>query len=315
MKWIESNFRQILLWVFFFGIFLTMCIIAPGFIDFDNIMNVLVTISFVSVPAIGLAIVMLSGSFDLSFVGVIGVSAVATVIMVNNGISLTVALIVTLIISVLIELINAFFIIKMEIHPWLATIATMLATLGLEKALSRGYYMSVQSKFFDIIRFGYFFHIPVIVWILLVTLLLFTILINRTPFGLHLYAVGGNYEAARKAGIKVNALRFSAFMLMGVLCWLSSILYVSQLSGYPPEAAYTNQLEVILAVFLGMAISKNNIKNVPGAFFGAAFVALMANGLGLAGISSYWIKLIEGCLVILVIIGNSIGRGEIVNLE
>ena len=93
------------------------------------------------------------------------------------------------------------------------------------------------------------------------------------------------------------------------------MVYTGQLSGYPSESAYHNQLEVILAVFFGMAISRKNIKNVPGAVIGAAYVALLANGLGLAGISAYWIKLIEGCLVIVVILGNSLGRKEIVQLD
>jgi ribose/xylose/arabinose/galactoside ABC-type transport system permease subunit len=72
---------------------------------------------------------------------------------------------------------------------------------------------------------------------------------------------------------------------------------------------------VILAVFVGMALSRKGIVNVQGAFFGAAFVGFLANGLGLLGISSYWIKLLEGALVVIMILGNSINQGKLVQLE
>jgi len=308
----RKKIKQILPWLFFLlGCFFIMLNIAPGFINFNNIMNVLTTTAFVAIPAIGMAIIMLSGSFDLSFVGIIGVSAVAIIIMLNNGISLFVALSAALIISISLELVNAFFVIKLGMHPWLTTLGTMLATLGLEKVLSHGYFMSIQSEFFNYIRFNSFFYVPVVVWVLLITFVLSTTLINKTKYGFHLYAVGGNSQAAKKAGLRVDMLQFSTYILMGVFCWLSAIVYLSQLSGYPPEAAYINQLEVILAVFFGMAISKNNVINVPGTFFGAVFVSLMANGLGLAGVTSYWVKLIEGCLIIIVVIRNSISRGEV----
>jgi ribose/xylose/arabinose/galactoside ABC-type transport system permease subunit len=127
--------------------------------------------------------------------------------------------------------------------------------------------------------------------------------------------VGGNKQAAQKAGINVGLYQTLAFLIEGFLCFVAAFIYVGQLTGYPPEAAYTNQNEVILAVFVGMALSRKGIVTVHGAFLGAAFVGFLANGLGLMGVSSYWIKLVEGALVVIMVLGNSIGRGELVALE
>jgi ribose/xylose/arabinose/galactoside ABC-type transport system permease subunit len=138
---------------------------------------------------------------------------------------------------------------------------------------------------------------------------------NTTVLGKRLYAVGGNETSARKAGINTDAYKTVSFMILGILCWAASIIYVAQLSGYPPEAAYINQNEVILAVFVGMAISRMGIVTIHGALFGAAFVGILSNGLGLMGVSSYWIKLVEGALVVIVVLGNSIRRGTLVQLE
>jgi len=101
---------------------------------------------------------------------------------------------------------------------------------------------------------------------------------------------------------------------MAILSWVTSFMYLIQLSGYPPEAANISLLTVILAVFFGMAISTKNVINVPGTVLGAVFVALMGNGLSLAGVSSYWIKLVEGVILIAVIMSNSLGSDELVQL-
>jgi ribose transport system permease protein len=138
---------------------------------------------------------------------------------------------------------------------------------------------------------------------------------HKLPLGTYLYAVGGNLETSRKVGLKVEFLQYLSFIIMGSLCWLSSLVYLAKLSGYPPESAYINQLHVILSVFFGMAISRKNVINVLGSCIGVAFAGLLTNGLGLMGVSSYWIKLVEGSLVIIIIIGNSIGKKGVISYE
>lgn len=288
---------------------------SPSFFKFNNLTNIIGFASFVGVPAIGLSIIMLSGSFDLSFVGIIGVVSVITIIMSEAGLPLPLFLLIGLGLAIGFELINAIMIIKLRIHPWLTTIGTMLATLGLEKAISGGYLLTTSHPFFQTIRFEKFLGVPLIAWIFMFTTIFMYILINKTPFGLSLYAIGGNETAAKKMGLKVEKLQFIAFILMGICIEVASILYISQLSGYPMEAAYTNLTEVILAVFFGMSISHKNTINILGSVIGALFVALLANGLGLAGVSSYWIKLIEGIMIIIVVVVNSVGGGELVQLE
>ncbi len=288
---------------------------ASGFLHFDNLMNVLISAAFVAIPAMGLSTVMLAGSFDLSFVGIIGLTSVIMIRMIEAAIPIPLVLLCGLGIAIGVELINAFLIVKLKIHPWLTTIATMLATLGLEKAISKAYFLTISNDFFGGIRFNSFIGIPLPVWILIIVFVIVYSFVHKTIIGLHFYAIGGNEITAKKAGIKVDLMRFLSFGVMGFCIWVVSLVYLAQLSGYTPEAAYTNLNEVILSVFFGMSISRKNIITIPGSVLGAIFVALLANGLALAGISSYWIKLIEGCLVIIVVITNSMGSGELVQLE
>lgn len=309
------NFKSfIVLSIFVFVIFFFI-FFSSGFFKFNNLMNIISFASFVGIPAIGLSIIMLSGSFDLSFVGIIGVVSVTTVVMSEAGLPLPLVLLLGLGLAIGFELINAVMIIKLKIHPWLTTIATMLVALGLEKAISGGYLLTTSHPFFQTLRFEFFLYVPMSTWIFVFTFIFMYILISKTPLGLSLYAIGGNEAAAKKMGLKVEKLQFIAFIFMGICIEVTSILYISQLSGYPREAAYTNLNEVILAVFFGMSISHKSIINIPGSVIGALFVALLANGLGLAGVSSYWIKLIEGIMIIIVVLANSIGGGELVQLE
>lgn len=299
-------------------IFITVYFIitAPGFVRWNNLMSVLVTSSYVLVPALGLSTIMLAGSFDLSFVGIIGLTSVLMIKMTNAGLPIPVVLLMGLVVGICCEFINALLILKLGIHPWLTTISTMLATIGLEKSISKGYFLSVSHPFFEKIRFSEIMFVPLSVWIMVSFFIFMAILIHKTIFGLRLYASGGNEYATQKAGLSNIKIRFYAFIIIGISCWVASILYISQLSGYPPEAAYINLTEVILAVFFGKSLSINkSVINIPGTAVGALFVSTLANGLALSGVNAYWIKLIEGFLIIAVVITNSLGSDEIVQLE
>ena len=111
---------------------------SGSFLSLGNWMNILSTTSYIAIPALGLATVMLTGYFDLSFVGVVGIASVLNVTLDQMGINPVLILIITLIVAISLELFNGFMIISLGIHPWLCTIATMLTYLGLEMAISKG---------------------------------------------------------------------------------------------------------------------------------------------------------------------------------
>ncbi|MDR0877025.1 MAG: ABC transporter permease [Treponema sp.] len=311
----KINTRQAIpLGIFIFS-FILFSVKTASFLTFHNMISILSLLTSTAVPAVGLAAVMLTGLFDLSFVGVIGVLSTLLLVCLNAGVPAVFCLLITLLAALVMEAINSVLIIRLKIHPWLSTIATMLMYLGMEKYISRGSYLTSKHPILVSMRFNSLFGISLSVWMMVFFCILAVVIMNTTVLGKRLYAVGGNEAAARKAGINTDAYKTVSFMIMGILCWAASIIYVAQLSGYPPEAAYINQNEVILAVFVGMAISRMGIVNIHGALFGAAFVGILSNGLGLMGVSSYWIKLVEGALVVIVVLGNSINRGTLVQLE
>jgi ribose transport system permease protein len=315
MKLTKFSAHQLLPFGIFFAGFILFSFNTYSFFTFANFLSILSLITYTAVPAMGLAVVMLTGLFDLSFVGVIGILSTLFITLLKLGVPPLLGLLITLIVALLLESFNALLVVRLKIHPWLSTIATMLMYLGLEKYVSRGTYLTTKHPVLNTLRYGSLFGISVSVWIMLGIFVAAVAAINYTILGRRLYAVGGNVNAAKKAGINTSGYQTISFLVMGLMCWVASIIYVGQLSGYPPEAAYINQNEVILAVFVGMALSRKGIINVHGALLGAAFVGFLANGLGLMGVSSYWIKLVEGALVVIMVLGNSINRGSLVQLE
>lgn len=131
------------------------------------------------------------------------------------------------------------------------------------------------------------------------------VLIQKHNYGYHLYAIGGNRLAAQIAGIKITKSRILAYILAGVLCFFASLCLTGTLSGYTPLASETMTNDTILAVFIGSSVSKRNIINIPGTFLGVLIMGILSNGLALIGVPSYWMQLVKGVLIILVIVTSS----------
>ena len=130
------------------------------------------------------------------------------------------------------------------------------------------------------------------------------VLIQKHKFGYHLYALGGNRIAAQIAGIRVQN---RGFCLHACRCplFLCSICLTGTLSGSTPLATETMVNDTILAVFIGSSVSKRKVINIPGTFLGVIIMGIFSNGLALIGVPSYWMQLVKGILIILVIVTSS----------
>lgn len=288
-------------------------ILSPTFITPSNIFTFLSHIAPLALMTFGLAIIMIGGDFDLSFVGVAGFSAVLTIV-VTLRLNLVLGLAAGLLLGVIIGFLNGFFVVKVGIHPWLATIATMRMALGLEQVLSRGNYLVLKHPVIRWLGNGQIWVIPIPTILMLAIFFLLYLLMEKYSFGYRLYAVGGNEDAARIAGLKVKLYRILAFILMGGLAFMAGLFLVGTLSGYTPKAAEPLLLDAILAVFIAQTISRRDIINIAGALFGVVFMGTLTNGLALVGVPSYWMQLVKGLLIISVVISKSVRGTKMVQI-
>src|SRR5699024_3101762 len=142
--------------------------------------------------------------------------------------------------------------------------------------------------------------------IMLLILILFIILVKRTRFGRHIYAVGNNVEAAKILGIKVNLVRTTLFTFVGVLSAIAGLIMLARLGSAQPGVGDTWQLNSIAAAVIGGAALTGGVGNPYGAVVGAAIITIIENIIVLFGISSYWQSAVSGVIVILAISYQSI---------
>ncbi len=287
---------------------IVMCIllsfISPAFAKSRNIMNVLQQVATNGMIACGMTYVILLGGIDLSVGSVVALSGVLSMwLMANKGVSLAVALLIGVLIGVLVGIINGMFITRLEMPPFIVTLAMMNIARGLALIMTSGKPIYVQDQRLMVIGNGKVFNIfPVqAVYMLLVFALLF-ILLNYTKYGRHLYATGGNIEAARFSGINVNRVRLLAYIFCGTVAGFVGVLTSARLYSALPTMGEGAEMDAIAAVVLGGTMMSGGSGTLGGTLIGALIIGVMNNGLNLMGVNSYWQDVVKGIIIILAII-------------
>jgi ribose/xylose/arabinose/galactoside ABC-type transport system permease subunit len=143
----------------------------------------------------------------------------------------------------------------------------------------------------------------------LVTVVLFVIahfVLSRTTFGHRIYAVGGNAEAARLAGINVRGVIFSAYVIAGVAAGIAALILLGRLDSATPNAATGTELQVIAAVVIGGTSLFGGKGSMVGTFVGVLLIGVINNGLTLLNVSSFWVQFVQGALIFLAVLLDSV---------
>jgi erythritol transport system permease protein len=148
---------------------------------------------------------------------------------------------------------------------------------------------------------GSILEIPVPIWLLVFVSLLAAFVANRTPFGRHVYAVGGNERAASLSGVRVNSVRFKVYVISGGLAALSGLIVASQLVAAHPASGESYELNAIAAAVLGGTSLMGGRGTVGGTIIGAFVIGILADGLVMVGVSDFWQMVIKGTVIIIAV--------------
>ncbi|WP_075289277.1 ABC transporter permease [Pararhizobium arenae] len=291
----------------FIGVLVYFSIAAPFFFTVGNIGNVLGQSAIAGVLAIGLTIVIIAGGsnvvtggIDLSLAANMGLSAAVYASLVQAGQGDAVAIIGALGTGLLIGAVNAAAITLAGIVPLLATLAVMNVVAGLELVLTQNTVVPASTEFLSTLSASGPFGIPVLAYLLLVFTALVAAVVQYTPVGLRLYAVGEFPEAARAAGLRVKLFVSGAFLASGLCGGLSGILSVSYLSGSTTGAG-DMLLPVVVTALLGTVFSRRLVPTIGGTLLATLFVSFLINGFQLLNISSTLVSGVQGLLILLVV--------------
>jgi simple sugar transport system permease protein len=290
----------------------TFSILNENFLSYDNMADILRSISIVTFVAIGVTFSQIVDGFDLSVGSTVSLTTVvAATMMVWYQLPLIVVLTVPLLIGVIIGLLNALLIVKVRIPDLLATLAVMYIIGGVHKTYTKGFsiYNNMQmqdgtkapGKFtesFLWIGQGKLFGLPVPVVLMIVAVILVHVFLTYTRWGRQLYVTGGNQEAARLSGISVQRVRTLAYVLSGIFAAIGGILFAARVGSGQIDAGAPLLMESVAAVFVGFSVFGAGKPNVVGTFFGAVLIGVLLNGLTMLNLPYYAFDIIKGSVLV-----------------
>jgi len=292
-------------------------IVAPSFLSFGNIANVLEQSAILGVLSFGMTIVMIgggsniiTGGIDLSLANNLGLCAAVYASVLRNGQSDATALLLTLATGLAVGFLNAFAVVGLGILPLIATLSVMNICAGFELVLTQNTVIPASSPLLSSLTDSGPLGISYLAWVLLALAIVLVLGVEFTPVGLRLYAVGAHREAARAAGLNVKSYIAGSYLLSGICGAAGAVLSASLLNGSSTGSGAI-LLSIVLTPLLGTVFSRRLVPTITGTFLSVLFIGFLINGFQLTNVSSYWVNGVEGVLILLVVAATSlVRRGE-----
>lgn len=285
-------------------IIIVISVMSPNFLTINNIFNVLRQVSINALIAFGMTFVILTGGIDLSVGSILALTGAVTAGMLASGMDPILAMGLGLLLGAILGAVNGIIIAKGKVAPFIATLATMTIYRGLTLVYTEGKPISGlgDSLSFQLLGKGYFFGIPVPIVTMLLAFGVLYFILKKTTFGRRVYAVGGNEEASKLSGIRVDRIKIYVYALTGFLAALASLILTSRLNSAQPTAGNMFELDAIAAVVLGGTSLTGGRGWIVGTVIGALIIGVLNNGLNLIGVSSFFQQVVKGAVILIAVL-------------
>lgn len=282
---------------------------SSDFLTPNNWLNIMQQSSIIAISAIGMTFVIITSGIDLSVGSTVALSGLLSAqLIVQHGLPPWLAILVGLVAGVAIGLFNGFGVARLGVAAFIATLATMSMGRGLTLAISNGQTIFGLPQVYTIWGGGSVLGIPVPVIITIVLFVIAHLVLAHTVFGHQVYALGGNREAARLAGINVRRVELLVYVICGVMSALAGIILTGRLGAALPTAATGHELDVIAAIVIGGASLMGGRGNMIGTLFGVLTIAVLRNGLDLLNVNTFWVQFVQGAVIFAAVLIDAIGR-------
>ncbi len=274
---------------------------TPVFPTLLNVTNILRQVSLNAIAAIGMTMIIVSGEIDLSVGSIQALAGVTAVIVLNATGNIFVALVVALLIGVGTGLVNGTLVTRLGINSLIATLGTMAIFRGIIMVATSAVSQPVMVQGFSEIGAGDIGGIPIPVIIAIALIVVFFFILNNTVFGRYVYAVGGNKESAKLAGLNVENIKMRVYVIGNVLFALSAFILTSRLDSGQPIAGVGMEMNVIAAVILGGVSLNGGTGSLLGAIIGVLILGVIQNGLVLLDVNTFYHDIVRGAVIILAV--------------
>ena len=283
-----------------------MSIVAPNFNRVDNLLNILRAISINAILAAGMTFVILTAGIDLSVGSTVAVAGVVAVLAAISGIPAPLAVLVGMGTGALCGLVSGALTAYLALAPFIVTLGMMTLLRGLAYTLTEGRPIVSSDLSFKVLGSGYWFGIPIPVYVMAVVYLVAWFLLERTSYGRHVYAVGGNPKAARLAGVKVERIVASVYVIAGICAGIAGIIFAARVISAQPTAGEGYELDAIAAVVLGGTSLAGGRGRIIGTLIGSAILGVLTTGLILLNVPFFTQLLVKGAVIIFAVAIDSL---------
>ena len=288
--------------VFLIAVCIIMSFISPYFLRKNNILNVLISTSSNIYLACAMTVVIISAGIDISVGSVIAFSGVMSAISIAwFHLPLAAAILIGMAAGLLIGVLNGAIISTTAIPPFIVTLATMNIARGLAYICTNGQPVRVMSNAFNFIGSGYIMGIPMPVIYFIIIFIISILILNQTKLGRYIYAIGGNPEAARFAGVKTRRVKFFVYSFSGLMAGIAGVVLASRMYSGQPTAGNGAEMDAIAAVVLGGTSFMGGSGKLGGTLIGALVMGVLNNALNLLNVNSFWQYIVKGFIILLAV--------------
>lgn len=279
-----------------------------NYFSWTNFVNILVAASLIGLVAIGHTYLIIAGQNDLSPGSVAAFTGVLCATLVSMGLPFLVAVIVTLLAGAVVGIFNSWMVNKIKIEAFIATLVTQFVFRGFAYILCDGRPVSITNEAYISIGATRILSIPLSVWIMLVLILVFGLVLAKTKFGRSVYAIGGNRDAARLAGLNPQRIITILFVMMGVITALGGIVFSSRMHSGQPAANVNLEFDAITAVVLGGVSFTGGVGDMVGTILGVILIQAFNTGLIMVNVPSFWQYVARGALLLFALTSDYIRK-------
>ncbi len=290
-----------------FGILLVLLAVGLGlslatesFLTVSNLTNVARQVSINGILAVGVTFVLLTGGVDLSLGSVVALSGVVCATFAHpsgDGHPLFLPIAAGLLTGAACGLVNGGLVTKGNVAPFIVTLGMMTVARGLALIVSGGRPVADMSERLTALA-GDVGGVPIPLLFFVAVALAAWAFLRRFRLGRHVYAVGGNEQAARAAGISVGRVKLFVYVLCGLMAGLAGVVLAARITTGQPNAGVAYELDAIAAVVIGGTSLSGGIGSVAGTVLGVILIGVINNGLDLMSVSSYYQQVVKGVIIV-----------------
>ena len=318
---VNAFVRKYAIVLIFIAMFVTMTFLTDAFLQPRNLVNVVRQISVVGLIAIGVTMVIITTGIDLSSGSVLALAAVVAASLAQQPdwhdakypglvVPVLVPILAALAVGLLCGAINGGLIARFKIPPFIATLGMMTVARGFAliystrpvSGLTDTYNFIGQGEILKIIPIQPPLGIPIPVIILAVVAIGAHIMLNSTRFGRHIYAIGGNEQAALISGLNVGRIKIGVYTIAGLLSGLAGLVLSSRIGSGQAGLAVGYELDAIASAVIGGTSLSGGIGTIWGTIIGALIIGVLNNGLDLLNVSAYWQTIVKGSIIVIAVI-------------